>query len=173
MDERELDSAIDTAAGRMMAREPGRALGDNVMARVREKPSAAPRRLVWMQAAAAVILFTTIPIVLMYRAPSEVVLMLPAAPPAAIGQPAIAALPPLIVATETPSPHWNTRATIAAQTASAVPPPPRDISPIEPIETEPIVLSTIDVPVLVRETAVIDVLNIEPLTIEPLAASND
>ena len=37
MDERELDRAIDAAAGGMMAREPSRSLGYNVMARVRER----------------------------------------------------------------------------------------------------------------------------------------
>ena len=51
MDERELDRAIDTAARELMAREPGRALSHNVMARVREGAVPAPRRFVWMAAA--------------------------------------------------------------------------------------------------------------------------
>jgi hypothetical protein len=35
------------------------------------------------------------------------------------------------------------------------------------------VLSSIDVPQLERETTAIDALKVEPLTIEPLATSND
>jgi hypothetical protein len=34
-------------------------------------------------------------------------------------------------------------------------------------------LSSINVPQLERETTAVDALNVEPLTIEPLAASND
>ncbi|HUP38861.1 MAG TPA: hypothetical protein VM115_01985 [Vicinamibacterales bacterium] len=36
--------------------EPGRSLGDAVMARVREGDAPAPRRFVWLTAAAAVVL---------------------------------------------------------------------------------------------------------------------
>jgi hypothetical protein len=172
MDERELDRAIDAAAGRMMAREPGRALSHNVMARVREGAAPAPRRLVWIAAAASIVLCAAIATALMIG-PAAVVPLTPDAPSMAFGQPDIATLPPMTVALETPSAHRNARATIAARSTSPAPPPPSDVSPIAPIETEPIVLSTIDVPVLERDTAVIDVLNIEPLTIEPLSASND
>ena len=37
MNERQLDCAIDVAAGTLMAREPSRALGHKVMARVRKR----------------------------------------------------------------------------------------------------------------------------------------
>ena len=55
MDERELDRAIDAAAGAMVAREPSRSLGHAVMARVREGDAPAPRRFVWMTAAASLV----------------------------------------------------------------------------------------------------------------------
>ncbi len=61
----------------------------------------------------------------------------------------------------------------ARSVATYAPLPLSDVSPIEPIQTEPIVLSSIEVPQLERETTAIDTLSIEPLTIEPLAASND
>jgi len=172
MNERDLDRAIDAATRELMAREPSRALSNNVMARVRESGSPAPRRLVWLPAVAAAVLCVAIATVMMNRAPSDAVLVLPGAPPAAVGQPAIAALPPMTVAVEMPSARRNARAPIAARAASTAP-PPMDGSPIAAIETEPIVLPTLDVPVLEQETAVIDVLTIESLTIEPLAASND
>ena len=60
MNERELDRAIDAAAGRMMAREPSRALGHNVMARVRENPAPARRSLAWVAAAAGIVLCAAI-----------------------------------------------------------------------------------------------------------------
>jgi hypothetical protein len=65
------------------------------------------------------------------------------------------------------------RAPLAAHAVSPVQLPPSDVSGITPIETEGIALSSIDVPVLEHEAAVIDILDIEPLTIEPLTASND
>ena len=47
-------------------------------------------------------------------------------------------------------------------------PLPIDVSPIDPIQTEPIVLSALDLPPLEREFTSIDTIEIEPLTIEPL-----
>ena len=55
MDQRDVDRAIDEAAAAMMAREPGRALGYTVMARVRETAPASPRRFVWVSAAAGML----------------------------------------------------------------------------------------------------------------------
>ena len=78
----------------------------------------------------------------------------------------------MTVAPEVP-PRRIPRAPLAAHAVSPVQLPPGDVSGITPIETEGIALSAIDVPVLEREAAVIDILDIEPLTIEPLTASND
>jgi hypothetical protein len=79
-----------------------------------------------------------------------------------------------MVAPETAAPPRRiTRAPFAARVVSPAQLPPSDASGITPIETESITLSAIDVPVLEREAAVIDILDIEPLTIEPLTASND
>jgi len=57
--------------------------------------------------------------------------------------------------------------------AALAPFPSSDVSPIEPLQTTAIALSSIVVPQLERETIAIDALNVEPLTIEPLATSND
>jgi len=173
MDERELDRAIDTAAGRMMALEPGRALSYTVMARVRERHTPAPRRFVWIIATACLVLCGAMAIVLMYRAPATII----APPPpraVVVGQPPVATSPPVRVAPETAAPLRRIpRAPLAARVVSPVQLPPCIVSGITPIETEGIALSAIDVPGLEREAAVIDVLDIEPLTIEPLTASND
>ena len=172
MDERELDRAIDTAAGRMMAREPGRALSYMVMARVRERNTPMPRRLVWLLATASLVLCGAIAIALMYRAPATIIAPPPAARTVVVGQPLVATLPAVMVAPEAP-PRRIPRAPLAAHAVSSVQLPPSDVSGITPIETEGIAVSAIDVPVLEREAAVIDILDIEPLTIEPLTASND
>jgi hypothetical protein len=173
MDERELDRAIDMAAGRMMAHEPSRSLGNNVMARVREAAAPAPR-LRWVVAAASIVLCAAIAIALMNRAPSAVIPPQPAARTVVAGQPPVATLSPMIVAPEAAAPPRRIpRAPLAAHVISPLQLPPGDESGIPPIETEGIALSAIDVPVLEREAAVIDILEIEPLTIEPLTASND
>lgn len=173
MDERELDRAIDTAAGRIMAHEPSRSLRSNVMARVREGAAPAPRRLRWVVATVSIVLCAAIAIALMYRAPATIIAPLPAARTVVVGQSPVAAPPPM-VAPETAAPARRIpRAPLAARVVSPAQLPPRDASGITPIETEGITLSAIDVPVLEREAAVIDILDIEPLTIEPLTASND
>jgi len=174
MDERELDRAIDTAAGRMMAHEPSRSLGYNVMARVREGAAPAPRRLRWVAATVSIVLCAAITMALMYRAPGTIIPLPPAARTVVVGQPPVATPPPMMVAPETAAPPRRIpRAPRAARVVSPVQLPPSDASGITPIETEGIALSAIEVPVLEREAAVIDVLDIEPLTIEPLTASND
>jgi hypothetical protein len=178
MDEREIDGAIDTAAGRMMAREPGRALTYRVMARVRDGADApAPRRFVWITAVASLALCAAITIMLMNRAPATPPSLLPPASqlPIArlpIDQPPMVTDAPATVARNIAPLRRNVAAAIEYRAVSRVP-PPNDVSPIEPIQTEPIALSTIEVPPLEREATSIDTLTIEPLTIEPLTASND
>jgi hypothetical protein len=172
MDERELDRAIDAAAEAMVAREPSRSLGYNVMARVREGKAPAPRRFMWMTAAACFVLCAAIAIALMSRTPAVV----PSPPQVArlpVGEPAIVADAPVTIVTDTTSPR---RVLPVARGASRVEPRvamPIDVSPIDPIQTEPIVLSALELPPLEREFTSIDTIGIEPLTIEPLAASND
>lgn len=174
MDERELDRAIDTAAGSMMALEPGRALSYTVMARVRARNAPAPRRFVWVMATASLVLCGAIAVALMSRAPATIMAPPPAARTVVVGQPPVASPHPVLVAPETAArPRRIPRAPLAARVVSPVQLPPSIVSGITPIETEGIALSAIDVPGLEREAAVIDILDIEPLTIEPLTASND
>jgi hypothetical protein len=87
-----------------------------------------------------------------------------------VGQHSTAPDASVALLTEAP-PHRHT--IHARRVATRAPLPRTDVSPIEPIHTHPIVLSSLDVPQLQRETTVIDALNVEPLTIEPLATSND
>ena len=174
MDERELDRAIDTAAEGMIAHEPSRSLGYNVMARVFEGAAPAPRRLRWVVATVSIVLCAAIAIALMYRAPATIIAPLPDARTVVVGQPPVATPPPVMVAPETAAPARRIpRAPLASRVVSPAQLPPSDASGITPIETEGIALSAIEVPVLEREAAVIDILEIEPLTIEPLTASND
>ena len=171
IDEHEIDRAIDAASQDMMAREPSRALSYNVMAQVRGNAGPAPGRFVWMTAAATLVLFGAIAIAVTSRAPM-IVAPLPPAAQLPVSQPAAVPNDPVIVAEA-----MLTRRIIptvrGASVRSRVPLPLTDVSPIEPIQTEPIVLSAIDVPQLERDATSIDTLNIEPLTIEPLTASND
>jgi hypothetical protein len=171
--ERELDSAIDAAAGAMMAREPSRSLGYTVMARVRDEHAPAPRRFVWVTAAASLVVCGAIAMTLISQTPA-IIAPLPRAAELTVGQPPV--LPSAsvtIVAGAAPAhrPIHIVRSTPSATTRAPL--PPSDVSSIEPIETDPIVLSSINVPQLERETTAVDALNVEPLTIEPLAASND
>ena len=173
MDERARDRAIDAAAGRMIDREPSRALAYNVMSRVREGNAPAPRRFVWMTAAASFVLCGAIAIAVTSRTPASVAPLPPAAQ-LSVGQPAAIPVAPVTVVTEKiPMRRIFPMVRAASSVGTRAPLPPYDVSPIEPIQTEPIVLSALDVPQLERETTAIDMLTIEPLTIEPLTASND
>ena len=172
MDERDLDRAIDMAAGELIAREPSRALSANVMARVRRERPLATRRFLWAAAAAAgIALCAATAVSLMDRVPATVV-KLPETMQLPVGRPALTPAPPVIAA----------QSTAPARPRSVVPQPrivppnettAKDLSPIEPIETEPIVMSAIELPQLEREATLIDTLDIEPLAIAPLATSND
>jgi hypothetical protein len=161
-----------------MAREPSRSLGNNVMARVREGTAPAPQRFRWVVATVSIFLCAAVAIALMYRAPATII----APPPAAqfpIAQPPVAQSPPMVadapvtVIREMPRSRRRAPARIATKVVLPMRLPPDDISAIEPIETEPIVLSAIDVPQLEGEATSIETIAIEPLTVEPLTASND
>jgi hypothetical protein len=165
----DLDRAIDAAAGAMIRREPGRSLHAAVMARVREGD--APRRLVWATAAASIVLCAAIASTLIGRVPA--VAPVPHATRLEVGQPPVTPrVPNSIVAETVPTRSVTRERRPATRVATGLPLAQSD-SPIEPIHTEPIMLSSIDVPQLARESTAIDTLMIEPLTIEPLAASND
>ena len=170
MDERELDRAIDAAAGAMVGREPSRSLGYSVMARVHEGRRSAPRRFVWMTAAASLVLCGAIAIALMSRT-SAIVFSPPQAARLPVGEPAIVADAPVTIVSDlTSTRRVVPTAPSASRSRVAL---PVDVSPIDPIQTEPIVLSALELPPLEREFTSIDTIEIEPLTIEPLAASND
>jgi hypothetical protein len=173
IDERELDRAIDAAARQMMAGEPSRALGSDVMARVRKDAAPVPRRFVWATAAASVVLCAAIVAMLFSRTPQTIPPVL-AAPPFAIAQPPVRVEPPIVTPNDTrPAPRVNRPVPIgrSAVTAMVL---PADAFPIEPLEAEAIALAAIDVPRLEPEApASIEALTIDELTIEPLAASND
>lgn len=172
MDEREIDRAIDTAARRMIGREPGRTLSHSVMARVREGVEPAPpRRFMWMTAAAGIVLCGAIAIGLMNRAASGVV-----PPPSAAQMPF--GVPPAIPDAPAANdrhvvPARRAAAAMTTKVATSLQPPLDYVSPIEPIETEPIVFSAIEVPRLEHETTAIAAIDIEALTIAPLTTSND
>ena len=146
-----------------MARQPSRALGYNVMERVRETAAPAPPRYVWVSAAAGLALCAGLAALLVTRAPSGVVL-LPRSLSLPIAQAAVVPeVPNMTPAAVRP----------ARRVAPRVARPPTDASPIAPIETQQILLAAIDVPQLEAETTWVDPITIEPLIIEPLGASND
>jgi hypothetical protein len=166
----ELDRTIDAAAGAMMTREPSRALGYAVMARVREVHAPAPRRFAWVTAAASVVVCGAIALTLITQTPPAMA-PLPRAAHLTVGQPPVIPTAPVTIVTEAAPARREMHS--VRRVAARAPLPLSDVSPIEPIQTVPIALSSIDVPQLERETAEIDALSVEPLTIEPLATSND
>jgi hypothetical protein len=169
--ERELDRAIDVAGETLMAREPSRALSHRVMARVRGSAAPAPRRFVWVAAAVTVVLVSVIATAVISQMPLATP-SLPGSRPLTVGQPAVAPERRLaVLGQETPRRMAHVR--VQRRTLGPAPFLPADVSPIEPIETQPIAMTAIDVPQLERETTLIDAITIEPLTIEPLSASND
>ena len=171
MDEDALDRAIDAAVGALMARQPSRALGYKVMERVRERAVPAPRRFVWVAAAAGVALSSGIATMFVMRAPSEVV-QLPREIHPPVAQAAVVLAVPADVSWQTPETNPVTvrsARTVALRMAL----PPSDVSPIAPIETQPIVLAAVEVPQLEAEATLVDPITIEPLIMEPLAVSND
>jgi hypothetical protein len=171
MNERQLDRAIDVAAGTLMAREPGRALSHEVMARVRESAAPAQRSFVWIAAAAGFVLCAAIATAVMNLTPESIVHLPPAAK-LAIAQAAVVPAVPIGLSQKTRQTRVvATRIPRTVESATAL--PPDDVLTIEPIETEPIALSMIDVSPLERETTSIEAISIEPITIEPLSASND
>lgn len=173
MNEHELNRAIDAAAEQMMAREPSRALGYAVMARVREDVAPATRRLGWMMAAVTLVLCAALAIALINRPHAVTIPSIPFAARLPIGAPPAVLQAPRAVARHTVPTRLATPAAVATRVATSLPLPPTDVSPIELIETEPIALSAIEVPRLEREVTLIETISIEALTIEPLAASND
>jgi hypothetical protein len=172
MSQDDLDRAIDTAAERIIAREPGRALASRVMTRVREGDAPAPKRFVWAAAAASVFVCGVTAAALMYRAP-QTIPSLPAAPSFAVARPPATVGPPIVMAPDVRAARSSRGASAAVGGAAAME-LPADTSPIAALQTDPIVVAVIDVPRLEPvEPATIEALNIEQLTIEPIVASND
>ncbi len=173
MDERELDRAIDAAAGAMVAREPSRSLGHAVMSRVREGDAPAPRRLVWLTAAASLLVCGAIAIALMSRTSATV----PSPPQAArlpVGEPAIVADVPATIASDStptrrviPMVPGASQCRVAGRRCRSM--CRRSIR----FRRNPSSCRRLELPQLEREYTSIDTIEIEPLTIEPLAASND
>jgi len=171
-DEREFERTVDAAARAMMAREPSPSLGYAVMTRVREGRAPAPRRLWWMAVTASLVLCGAIVMVMTLnnnRAPQMAAL--PAAAQLRVGQLPVEPRAPVTEVMSAANSATPVRRRIGMATRVTL--PPDDVSSIEPIQQEPIVLSAIDVPRIERDTTAIDSLSVEPLTIEPLAASND
>jgi hypothetical protein len=172
MYEGELERAIDTASQTMVVREPSRALGPTVMARVRAASAPKPWRFRWAALSASTVLCAAIVYAVMDQAATVVIPRLPQAAQLPMARAATAPSVPAGALRDVP----QIRVVAArAERAAAFAPrfPINDVSSIEAIEMQPIALAAIDVPQLERETTLVDPVEIEPLTIEPLAASND
>lgn len=174
MDARELDRAIDRAAGELIAREPSRALSYNVMARVRER-EVLTRRGAWVTAASV----CAAGLVVAYLAINRPTPEMPPAPTPQVARTAPAPEPaPRVEEREAVAESRSesrARGVVRSTRAPAISPAATgDVMSIEPIGTEAIVVPSIEVPRLEPGAAAsIDAIQIETLTIEPLAASND
>jgi hypothetical protein len=179
MNERDLDSVIDTATREIARREPSRVLRHAVMARVREPDIRAPRRLVWATGVAIAMLCAAIAIALMNRGGStqtddENVQL---KPDAIMRSVELEPDPSSSSVRLQPDVEVTPRRTDAGGPARRVRPmtfPPNDLRlSIEPIVAEPLQLVSIDLAPLENQETPVEALTIEPLTIEPLTASND
>lgn len=170
MDSRELDRVIDRAAEELIGREPSRALGYNVMARVCEGAVPAPRGA-WLKAAC----LCAAGLVVTYLAINRPTQEIPPAPTPARTEPAPAPRVEAREAVAESRSQSRARGVVRPTRAPAIlPAATGDVMSIEPIGTEAIVVPSIEVPRLEPGAPLsIEVLNIEPITIEPLAASND
>lgn len=123
-------------------------------------------------AAATIVLCAAIGIVLISRVPA--VAPLPRDARVEVGRPPVRPrVTESVVADAVPAHSVLRDRRPGDRAPTRMPLPQSDFSPIDPIRTEPIVLSSIDVPQLYRETTTIDALTVELLTIEPLAMSNE
>ena len=174
MDSRELDRAIDRAAGELIAREPSPALTHKVVARVREGDVSTPRGA-WLKAACVCAAAIVVAYLAIDRPAPEIqsasTPQVVRTEPAPVPAPRIES-PEELRAESRPRPR-SRRVEVATRAPIVLPPAPGDVPPIEPIRAEPIAVSPIEVPQLAREATSIETITIEPLTIEPLTASND
>ena len=94
--------------------------------------------------------------------------------PFAIAHPPVFVEPPIAAPNDARPARRVIRTGPVARTIATAMVLPADVSPIEPLEAEPIAVAAIDVPRLDPEAPTsIEALTIDELTIEPLAASND
>jgi hypothetical protein len=185
MDHEHLHRFIDTAAERMVRREPPRSLASAVMSRVMNGQTEPHRRVVvgfglsrTGTAAAAAVGFAALMIVMLNRAPQ---------PTTNVGSPkqsAVAQVPAgTIVSGRAPQepaavePRASARRREVARTVRPSPllAPVVSDAPVEgtAIVFESITLAAIDVPLLEVSAASVNEIAIEPLVVEPLTASND
>ncbi len=172
MNNQECDRLIDRAAAQIVAREPGRALTRAVMASVREPEAPVPGRFIWATAAATAVLCGAIAIAVVNRTPAPATQAPAPARPLVVQLAVVTAAPP-VLRPETARARPAVAVTVANQRSSPVLLPPNDVSAIDPLETEPISVSAIEVPPIENQTTSIADIGIGDLTIDPLAASND
>lgn len=174
MSDQDFDRLMDAAAGQMLSHRPSRQLKRDVMTRLREPEPRSARRLVWASSVAALVVCGVIAIALMSRPPAT-----ESRPPSAVASVTLRpetpapSVPSVIVATAPAENHEPATVTVARQRPRPITLPPNDVSAIEPLQMEPIVIAVLEVPPLEHEATSIASIDIEPLVIEPLTASND
>jgi hypothetical protein len=162
MHEQDLDQLIDSAAARMVRREPSDAMTAGVMDRVNHLAAASGRpRLVWAGLAAAAAIATLVVVFHLQRTPPRTVETPPAAvrqaPARSIAQPAPAFTQNFV---------FERLPRSQASSPANIPVPPITIDPL--LSPPPI-----QVPGLEVVSTPMEEIDIEPLHIEPLSASND
>ena len=168
----DLDRAIDTAARQLIGHAPSRGLTDAVMTRVREDARPSSHRLMWAAVPASVLLCMALAVTMLSRPPQSLP-EVAAARPLVIGQPLAVVEPPDFAAPDVTASGRSRSAFASRMMASNAQALPHDVSPIAPIDAQPIAIAAIEVPQLeLPAPATIEALTVEHLTIEPLPASN-
>ncbi len=175
MNPQDLDKLIDRAAREMVSGEPSRSFTYDVMSQVRGHVEPARRRFVFaigivsVAAVGAVIL-----IVMLNRASVPVTgpqAQRPEMPEARTVEQVTPVTTPARAAPR-PESRQVVRLPVQPDAEASIALAPVMTS-LEPLGTEPIVLSALDVPPLESPAMTIEDIEIEDITIEPLVASND
>ena len=181
MIDEDFDCLIDRAARELVSHEAPRSLRGAVMSRVREPQAAASRPFVWATAAVALVLCSAIAITISKRDETSPAHVRDAQAPTV--QQSVQSEPSVLAKPIDDKPVRETRMV----RGSARPPAPLtrtagssrtqldlEMAAIPFLETEPIVMTVMEVSPLETETTAMTQIDIAPLTIEPLTvAAND
>ena len=181
MKDADFDRAVEAAAEQLVRREPRETMTDGVMARIQSRPRVTVMRPVWIAASLCAVVLSGVIGWVMMSWPPAADPRLHTSVPAEVASPATSALRVEPVTPPAPAnsasivvPSATRRVAPALQ--APVPPVALDTgiaSALESLQTEPLVVTAIELAALETPAVSVEQIQIEDITIEPLTASND